>query len=199
MVVVGENFRFGYKASGDVEDLGKLMKKFGGGVRGVRIHAGGAGEEVSSTRIRELVATGRVSLAAGLLGRPYVLRGEVIEGDRRGRTIGFPTANVLPDPRVVVPERGVYSGFIRLGDEHYPACTNVGLAPTFGRGESKVEAHLLDFEGDIYGEVVDVSFTHRIRPEKKFSGVEELKSQIARDVEEARRLAQGICNVIGGV
>ncbi len=189
VVVVGENFRFGYKASGDIEDLEKLMKKFGGGVRAVGLHAGGAGEEVSSTRIRGLVATGEVSLAAGLLGRPYALRGEVVEGDRRGRTIGFPTANVLPAPEVVVPERGVYGGFVRLGDERHPACTNVGLAPTFGRGESKVEAYLLDFEGDIYGEVVDVSFTHRIRPEKKFSGVEELKSQIARDVEEARRLA----------
>ena len=190
VVVVGENFRFGYKAAGDVEDLEKFMKEHGGEVRAVRILSNQVVDEVNSTRIRELISTGQVSLAASLLGRPYVLRGEVVEGDRRGRTIGFATANVLPAPGVVVPDRGVYSGFVRLENEHYPACTNVGLAPTFGRGESRIEAHILDFDGDIYGQVVDVSFTHRIRPEKKFSGIEELKAQISQDVEEARRLAE---------
>jgi riboflavin kinase/FMN adenylyltransferase len=122
------------------------------------------------------------------LGRPYLLRGEVVVGDRRGRSIGYPTANVLVDPAVIVPARGVYAGFVRAGKDVHAACTNVGVAPTFERGESRVEAYLLGFQGDLYGRVVDVSFVHRIRSERRFSGVEELKDQIARDVEEARRI-----------
>ncbi len=188
-VVVGENFRFGYKASGDVGDLVRIMREHGGDARAVEVRGNGA--EISSTRIRELLARGEVAEAAELLGRPYAVRGEVAVGDRRGRTIGFPTANVVPDPAVVVPERGVYACLVRVGDDVHAACTNVGVAPTFERGESKIEAHLLDFEGDLYGRIVEVLFLHRIRGERKFSGVEELKEQIGRDVEEARRLTGG--------
>lgn len=189
VVVVGENFRFGHRAAGDIGDLRRLMRKTGGeavavGVRGVGEEAG-----ISSTRIRALVSEGRVEEAAGLLGRPYVLRGEVVVGDRRGRTIGFPTANVVPEAEALIPARGVYAGFVLVADERYPACTNVGVAPTFGRSESRVEAHLLDFDGDLYGRIVDVSFTRNIRKEKKFSGVEELRAQIQSDVATARRLA----------
>jgi riboflavin kinase / FMN adenylyltransferase len=191
-VVVGENFRFGHRAAGHVEDLRRLMREEGG--EAVAVEVRGVGEEagISSTHIRELVSEGQVDEAAGLLGRPYVLRGEVVVGDKRGRTIGFPTANVLPDTEAVVPARGVYAGFVLVGDEKYAACTNVGVAPTFGRADSRVEAHLLDFDGDLYGRVVDVGFTRRIRGEQKFSGVEELKAQIQRDVEEARLIADGI-------
>jgi riboflavin kinase/FMN adenylyltransferase len=189
-VVVGENFRFGHKAAGDVGDLSRLMRDEGRAVYAVQIRAVNGEEEISSTRIRELISLGEVSHAARLLGRPYLLRGEVVVGDKRGRTIGFPTANVLADPAAVVPARGVYAGSVRVGDEEYAACTNFGVAPTFERGESRVEAHLLDFEGDLYGQTVDVSFTDRIRGEKKFSGIEELKTQIGRDVEAARRLAR---------
>jgi riboflavin kinase / FMN adenylyltransferase len=191
-VVVGENFRFGHRAAGHVEDLRRLMREEGG--EAVAVEVRGVGEEagISSTHIRELVSEGQVDEAAGLLGRPYVLRGEVVVGDKRGRTIGFPTANVLPDAEAVVPARGVYAGFVLVGDEKYAACTNVGVAPTFGRADSRVEAHLLDFDGDLYGRVVDVGFTRRIRGEQKFSGVEELKAQIQRDVEEARLIADGI-------
>ena len=145
---------------------------------------------MSSTRIRTLVSEGRVGEAARLLGRPYVLRGEVVVGDRRGRTIGFPTANVLPDAEAVVPARGVYAGFVIVGNEKFAACTNVGVAPTFARAESRVEAHLLDFDGDLYGRVVDVGFARWIRGEKKFSGVDELVAQIQRDVDEARRIVE---------
>jgi riboflavin kinase/FMN adenylyltransferase len=133
-----------------------------------------------------------VSEAAGLLGRPYVLRGEVVLGDKRGRSIGFPTANVLPDADAVIPARGVYAGFVSFGEEEYAACTNIGVAPTFGRAESRLEAHLLDFEGDLYGRVVDVSFLRCIREERRFSGVDELAEQIRRDVEEARTIAGGL-------
>jgi riboflavin kinase/FMN adenylyltransferase len=187
-VVVGENFRFGHRAAGDVGDLERLMRRFGGEAYSVPVRSEDGVVGINSTHIRELIANGEVAEAAQQLGRPYVLRGEVIVGDRRGRSIGFPTANVLPDPRVVVPGRGVYAGFVRVGKDMYAACTNVGVAPTFERGYGRVEPHLLDFEGDLYGLVVDVSFVWRIRSEKRFSGVDELKAQIARDVEEARRI-----------
>jgi riboflavin kinase/FMN adenylyltransferase len=189
VVVVGENFRFGHKAAGHFSDLLGLMREEGGTAVGVQVRGMGGG--ISSTRIRALVAGGEVTQAAGLLGRPYVLRGEVVVGDRRGRSIGFPTANVLPDTEAVIPARGVYAAYVRFGEKEFAACTNVGVAPTFGRAESRVEAHLLDFEGDLYGRVVDVSFVERIREERRFSGVDELVGQIRRDVEEARTVAFG--------
>jgi riboflavin kinase / FMN adenylyltransferase len=187
-VVVGENFRFGHRAAGDFRELERLMRGFGGEAYAVRVRSEDGEAPISSTRIRRLVGEGEVAEAAKLLGRPYVLRGEVVMGDKRGRTIGFPTANVLADPALVVPARGVYAGFVRVGKDTYAACTNIGVAPTFERRESRVEAYLLGFEGDLYGREVDVSFLQRIREEKRFSGVEELKTQISRDVEAARRL-----------
>jgi riboflavin kinase/FMN adenylyltransferase len=187
-VVVGENFRFGHRAAGDFRELERLMRGFGGEAYAVRVRSEDGEAPISSTRIRRLVGEGEVAEAAKLLGRPYVLRGEVVMGDKRGRTIGFPTANVLADPALVVPARGVYAGFVRVGKDTYAACTNIGVAPTFERRESRVEAYLLGFEGDLYGREVDVSFLQRIREEKRFSGVEELKTQISRDVEAARRI-----------
>ena len=188
-VVVGENFRFGYRASGGVEELERLMRSFGGDAYAVAVR--GEAGEISSTRIRELIALGEVGEVAALLGRPYVVRGEVVVGDRRGRKIGFPTANGVADAAVVVPARGVYAGFVGVGKGVHPACTNVGVAPTFRRGESRIEAYLIGFRGDLYGRVVDVSFVRRVRPEMRFSGLEELKEQIARDVDEARRITSG--------
>jgi riboflavin kinase/FMN adenylyltransferase len=185
MVVVGENFRFGHKASGDVAELERCMWEVGGEAYAVPI-SNVFGEGISSTRIRQLVADGEVREAARLLGRPYLLRGEVVEGDKRGHTIGFPTANVLPDERALVPGRGVYAGHAQVGSERYGACTNVGTAPTFDRRDSRVEAYLLGYGGDLYGKVVDVTFEERLRSEKRFSGIGELKEQIARDVEETR-------------
>jgi riboflavin kinase/FMN adenylyltransferase len=187
-VVVGENFRFGHRAAGDFRELERLMRGFGGEAYTVPVRSEDGEAPISSTRIRRLVGEGEVAEAAKLLGRPYVLRGEVVMGDKRGRTIGFPTANVLADPALVVPARGVYAGFVRVGKDTYAACTNIGVAPTFERRESRVEAYLLGFEGDLYGREVDVSFLQRIREEKRFSGVEELKTQISRDVEAARRI-----------
>ena len=191
VVVVGENFRFGHNAAGQFGDLLRLMREAGGTAVGVQVRGGAEGGGISSTRIRALISGGEVTGAAGLLGRPYVLRGEVVVGDKRGRSIGFPTANVLPEAEAVIPARGVYAGFVRIGEKEYAACTNVGVAPTFGRIESRVEAHLLDFEGDLYGRVVDVGFVRRIREERRFSGVDELIEQIRRDVEEARIIVAG--------
>lgn len=192
VVVVGENFRFGYRASGDVGDLRRLMREAGGDAIAVEVRGAGREGGISSSRIRALISEGEVSDAASLLGRPYELRGEVVAGDKRGRSIGFPTANVLPDVEAVIPARGVYAGFVIVGDDTYAACTNVGVAPTFARAESRVEAYLLDFDGDLYGRIVDVGFTRRIREEKKFSGVDELKAQIQSDVEAARLVARGL-------
>lgn len=191
-VVVGENFRFGYRASGNTEDLDLLMRTHGGQAICVPIEGANGGNEINSTRIRRLISAGNVGEASRLLGRPYLVRGIVAVGDKRGRTIGFPTANVVPEPPLIVPNRGVYAGFVRVGEEHHAACTNIGVAPTFGRDESKVEAYLLDFNGDLYGKTVDVSFVELIREEKQFSGVDELKAQIYRDVEEARRIVGDI-------
>lgn len=192
LVVVGENFRFGYKASGDVKDLDRHMRDAGGEAYAVPTYvlgeAAGSGEAINSTRIRMLLHDGEAREAARLLGRPYSLRGVVVEGDKRGHALGFPTANVLPGAVALVPGRGVYAGHVRVGEERYGACTNVGVAPTFERRESRVEAYLLDYDGDLYGEVIDVTFEERLRPEKQFSGVYELKEQIARDVAEARRV-----------
>lgn len=195
-VVVGENFRFGYKASGGVGNLAATLRRSGGEAYPVPIRGleGDEEGEISSSRIRALVVEGDVAGASRLLGRYYTVRGEVVTGDCRGATIGFPTANLSPDPRVLVPARGVYAGYakvLRSGAERYVACTNVGVAPTFDRRENRIEAHLLDFEGDLYGETVEVWFTERLRPEQKFSGIEELKAQISRDVERARRLEGG--------
>jgi riboflavin kinase / FMN adenylyltransferase len=191
VVVVGENFRFGYKASGDVKDLDRHMRDAGGEAYAVPTYVlgdAGSGEAINSTRIRMLLHDGEAREAARLLGRPYSLRGVVVEGDKRGHALGFPTANVLPGSVALVPGRGVYAGHVRVGEERYGACTNVGVAPTFERRESRVEAYLLNYEGDLYGEVIDVTFEERLRPEKQFSGVYELKEQIARDVAEARRV-----------
>ena len=187
VVVVGENFRFGHKASGNIEDLRRHMRETGGEAYAVPIYAC-LGESINSTKIRALVAGGEVREAARLLGRPYSLRGKVVVGDKRGRVIGFPTANVLPDACSLVPGRGVYVGHVWAEAERYGACTNVGVAPTFDQRDSRVEAHLLDYQGDLYGRVVEVTFIERLRPEKRFFGADELKEQIARDIVEARKI-----------
>lgn len=187
VVVVGENFRFGYKASGNVEDLRRYMREAGGEAYAVPVYAY-LDEGINSTKIRALIAGGEVREAARLLGRPYFIRGEVVVGDGRGRALGFPTANVLSDPLALVPGWGVYAGHVRVGSELYGACTNVGVAPTFERRESRVEAHLLSYKGDLYGKTVDVTFVERLRPEKRFSGIDELKEQIAHDIARARKV-----------
>jgi riboflavin kinase/FMN adenylyltransferase len=184
VVVVGENFRFGYKASGNVEDLRRSMCEAGGQAYAVPVYAY-LDEGINSTKIRALIAGGEVREAARLLGRPYFIRGKVVDGDGRGHALGFPTANVLSDPHALVPGWGVYAGQVQVGSELYGACTNVGMAPTFERQKNRVEAHLLGYSGDLYGKTVDVTFVERLRPEKRFSGVDELKEQIARDVAQA--------------
>jgi riboflavin kinase / FMN adenylyltransferase len=173
IVVAAADFRFGKGRRGDVA----LLR-----VRGLDVREIPVVEGVSSTRIRELLREGDVAAAAGLLGRPPEIEGPVVYGDQRGGTLGFPTANLSPDPDLVVPAHGIYAG-AALG---HRAATSIGVNPHFGGGERNVEAFLLDFEGDLYGRRLVVELWRRLRDERAFSSEAELVAQIARDVEETR-------------
>ncbi len=193
-VYVGYDFHFGRDRKGSMRMLTELGPHLGFAVTVVP-EVQVAGRDVNSTRIRELLGQGAVEEAALLLGRPFCARGEVIEGNRRGRTIGFPTANLAPETEIL-PAPGVYFGHLRCldGDSKWqgkslPVVTNVGFRPTFHDGRDLVaEAHVIDFTGDLYGALIDLTFEGRIREERRFDSVDALSTQIARDVEEARLL-----------
>ena len=183
-ICVGSTFTFGHKRSGDVELLKRMGTEFKFNVHGLAAVALD-GQVVSSTRIREMVRTGQFDLAAEMLGRPYALCGLVMKGDQLGRKLGFPTANL--DVRgMAIPPTGVYAAHVRT----HRAVVNIGYRPTVGSTtpELRVEAHLLDFKGDLYGEELEVSFVARLREETKFPSLDALKAQIAADIEKARRL-----------
>ncbi|MDX6586133.1 MAG: riboflavin kinase / adenylyltransferase [Solirubrobacterales bacterium] len=183
-VSIGENFRFGAKAKGTPEMLDE-REEFETRIVPL-IEADG--ETISSTRIRALVLAGDVEGAMHALGAPFLLEGEVVEGDKRGRELGFPTANIVPHDDLVCPGHGVYAGF---ADGH-PAAIHVGVRPMFETGRGVlVEPHLIDFEGDLYGKTLRVAFIARLRGEKRFPSVEDLIAQMKRDVEEARELCAG--------
>ncbi len=173
IVVAGENFRFGAGRRGDVE----LLRSLGLDVRPVPLVEG-----VSSSRIRELVREGDLPGAAALLGRPYELEGEVVYGDRRGGTLGFPTANLAPDPHALVPAYGIYAGEA-LG---HRVAASIGVNPHYGGSERRIEAFLLDFTGDLYGNRLRLELWERLREERAFASEEDLVEQIAADVEAAR-------------
>jgi riboflavin kinase / FMN adenylyltransferase len=180
-VSVGTNFRFGHSAVGTTALLADDPRFQAHVVPLVECD----GEVVSSSRIRRFVADGQVEQAAELLGQPFRLRGEVVPGDRRGRDLGFPTANLVPDPGLACPGNGVYA--CRVGD--HVAAVNVGVRPTFGAGQALlVEAFLLDFSGDLYGQVLTVEFVRRLRGEERFAGADALIAQMGRDVERSREL-----------
>jgi riboflavin kinase/FMN adenylyltransferase len=182
-VSVGENFRFGKGARGTPEFLMEYRKFETSVVPLVEA----AGETISSSHIRGLVAAGEVGPAAEFLGGPFLFEGEVVVGDRRGRELGMPTANLVPDDRYVVPGHGVYAAWAH----GYPAAVNVGVRPTFETGRGLlVEAHLIGFEGDIYGETLRIAFIERLRGEKRFDTVDDLVAQMNRDVEHARQIAE---------
>jgi riboflavin kinase / FMN adenylyltransferase len=182
-VAVGENFRFGRKARGDTEML-RSRPEFETRVEPlVEVQ----GETVSSTRIRAAVAAGDMATAHACLGAPFLLEGEVAMGDQRGRTLGFPTANIVPDDEYVVPGHGVYAAFA----DGRPAAVNVGVRPTFETGRGLlVEAYLIDFDGDLYGRTLRVAFIGRLRGEKRFASAEDLIAQMHTDVADARRLCE---------
>jgi riboflavin kinase / FMN adenylyltransferase len=186
-VGVGENFRFGHKARGDAALLAADPRFETRVVPLLEVD----GEVVSSSHIRGLVLGGAVEYADRLLGAPFTVIGEVARGDERGRTLGYPTANLVPQDGLVVPGHGVYACRATTpdGTEHV-AATNVGVRPMFvtGRGEL-IEAYLVDFEGDLYGQALTVAFLKRLRGEKRFASVDALVEQMARDVQDARAIA----------
>ena len=192
-VYVGYDFRFGRDREGSMRLLTEMGPRLGFSVT-IIPEVTIDGRDVNSTRIRELLSRGDVRETARLLGRPFCTRGIIVEGLRRGRTLGFPTANLAPQNEVL-PEAGVYAGWTRFVDHgdpaagtQFPAVTNVGWRPTFDDDTGLVaEAHLIDFEGDIYGRRIDLSFERRLRDERKFPSPEALKAQIQNDVVEARR------------
>jgi riboflavin kinase/FMN adenylyltransferase len=186
-IVVGENFRFGHRAAGDVALLRQLGRSFGFTVEGAPLVA--AESVVSSTFIRSCVDAGDVDAAAVALGRPHRLEGVVVRGDGRGRELGFPTANVMSVPHAAIPADGVYAGWLRRRrGEPMPTAVSIGSNPTFNGRERRVEAYVLDFDADIYGEAVSLDFVHRLREMRHYDGVAALVEQIAKDVADTRAL-----------
>jgi riboflavin kinase/FMN adenylyltransferase len=180
-VSVGENFRFGARARGDAAMLAAREEFETRVVPLVEVD----GETVSSTRIRALIAAGEVEAARRCLGAPVMLEGTVVEGDQRGRELGFPTANIAPDDRLAIPGHGVYAAFA----DGAPAAVSVGVRPTFATGRGVlVETYLIDRDADLYGRTLRVAFVERLRGERRFAGVEELIAQMRVDVEDARRV-----------
>jgi len=193
-VYVGYDFHFGHDREGSMGLLTELGPKLGFSVTIIpEVTIGGS--DVNSTRIRKLLVESRVEEVGQMLGRAYSVRGRVVEGDRRGRTLGFSTANLDPENEIL-PAAGVYAGRFRFIDDgspergiELPAVMNVGTRPTFdGDGRTHAEAHLIDFKGDVYGRRVEMSFMARLREERRFSDVEALREQIASDVGAARSI-----------
>ena len=185
-VYLGRGFAFGHNREGNIDLLRTISKSLGfiaDEVPEVRLR----GHRIGSSRIRELLLQGRVNLARRMLGRPYGVEGPVVRGAERGVKLGFPTANLRPRNRVI-PRGGVYVTSTLIDAQWRRSVTNIGTRPTFGdHAESSVETHVLNWSGDLYGDVVRVRFLHRLRDETRFASIDELKAQIARDVERARR------------
>jgi riboflavin kinase / FMN adenylyltransferase len=186
-LTVGEDFQFGKDRAGDVEFLTQAGEAEGFDVDVVGMVAEG-GQAVSSSRIRSLIEVGSVADAAALLGSRYRATGPVIDGDKRGRDIGYPTANLRPVARKVTPGNGVYATVTIVNGTAHMSATNVGIRPTFGGGERLIETHILDFDSDIYGEEITVEFVERLRPELEFKSVSELLEHMEDDVERTRKI-----------
>lgn len=186
-VFASANFRFGRGAAGTVATLRELGARHGLRVREFPpvMHAG---EPISSSRVARSLLAGDVALARELLGRPYTLRCRVVRGDGRGRLLGFPTANLVCHEEQLLPADGVYSGMLRWNGENRLAVINLGVRPTVDGTRHQLEAHLLDFAGDLYGRDVRLAFCHRLREERRFDSLADLVAQIARDVAQAREL-----------
>ncbi len=188
---VGYDFALGRHREGDIPTLRRLGEALGYTLHVVEAYRQD-GMVVSSTRIRQALSAGDVALAARLLGRPYAVPGKVTRGDGRGRQLGFPTANLAVWPKRMMPAAGVYACQAEAGGEVYPAVVNLGVRPTFEQRPvaPRLEAHLLDFSGDLYGQTLTLHFIARLRPEQRFPSAEALAAQIARDVAAAREALQ---------
>lgn len=188
-VWVGEDFALGHDRAGGLEALADLGRRLGYRLRVLARRRLG-GEVVSSTLVRRCLDEGDVEKAAAMLGRPYSVSGLVVHGDSRGRTLGYPTANVDYDIRKRLPADGVYAAQVRNGAMRHASVVNIGVRPTFAAVGRTLEAHLLDFCGDLYGEEVRVDFVARLRGEMRFAHPDELVAQLGRDVERARELLE---------
>ncbi len=187
-LVVGPDFALGKRRKGDSTKLKSLGKELRFSVEVVEPMLR-EGEVVSSTAIRSALSQGDMIKVSRLLGRRFTLSGEVAKGDQRGRTLGFPTANLVPDLEQALPPDGVYTTRAFVGETAYPAVTNIGIRPTFGDGKRIVEVHILDFEDrELYGHEIMIELVQRLRGEVRFSGADELKAQMKRDVEQTRAL-----------
>ncbi|MDR3592202.1 MAG: bifunctional riboflavin kinase/FAD synthetase [Negativicutes bacterium] len=185
-LIVGPNYHYGYKGEGTPENLKAAGEASGFDVfvhPAVYLHS----QLVSSTSIRQLIQQGRVNQARHLLGRPPRISGSVIVGDRRGRNLGFPTANIAIDDSLVTPGNGVYAVRSQVAGKHYNGVANIGHNPTFPANTRRIEVFLLDFSGDLYGQNIDVDFLEKLRDEKKFASVDELTAQIAEDIRTAHK------------
>lgn len=183
---IGHDFALGRKREGNLARLREIGTQRGYTVHPVEALVLPNGELVSSSRIRAMLAEGDVAGAARLLGRPFSVRGPVVKGEQRGRTIGFPTANIVVPEQHMLPADGVYVCRAEVGGRRYGAVTNIGVRPTFDGTRRTVEAYLLDFADDIYGETIMLDFLHRLRGEQKFDGIAALIGQITADVAAAR-------------
>jgi riboflavin kinase/FMN adenylyltransferase len=185
-IVVGPNYSFGDKGAGNPAMLTGLCERYGIGTEICpEIHEQGV--MVSSTVIRGLLAAGEVEAAARLLGRPFELRGRVVHGDQRGRSLGFPTANMQPAPQILIPGKGVYAVKVKVGARYYNGLCNIGTNPTFAQGPLRVETHILDFDREIYGKPITTLFLGRLREEKTFGSAAELVVQMNRDLQQAQQ------------
>ncbi len=189
-VVVGQNFFFGKDRQGTPQKIVEWCQQAGIEAE-IFSPIEVDGSIVSSSRIRSLIESGQMAAASRLLGRDYSIEGEVIHGDKRGRQIGFPTANVIPNINTIgapcIPAKGVYLSFSTVEGRTFPSVTNVGVKPTVSNtGQLVIETHLLDFQGDLYGKLLTVEFRDRLRDEKKFNGLDELTKQIQIDTQTAR-------------
>jgi riboflavin kinase/FMN adenylyltransferase len=186
---VGKDFALGYKREGNVDFLTKMGAELDYTVSPIElVGKNNGGDTITSTAIREHLEKGEIEAAAKLLGRSYCVSGEVVEGNKRGRTIGFPTANMAVWEQQVLPANGVYAAWATLGAERFMAVTNVGVRPTFDGTTITVEPHLLNFDRDIYGEILSLTFEARLRREQKFDSIESLKAQLHRDIAQGRDL-----------
>lgn len=188
-LVVGQDFRFGKDRLGDVELLARLGDGLGFEVDTIDLISSG-GAPVSSSRIRGLIESGDVGAAADLLGSRFRVTNVVIDGDKRGRDIGFPTANIRPPERKVVPATGIYACYALVGDTWREAAVSVGVRPTFGGGELAIEAYILDFDRDIYGTDITIEFVEYTRPELEFDDVGALVTRMREDVSEIRSILE---------
>ena len=196
-VYLGKGFAFGKDRGGNIDLLRSMSTKLGfvaDEVDEVTLR----GQRISSSRIRKLLDAGRVNLARRMLGRPYGVEGVIIRGNRRGHTIGFPTANLKPHNRVI-PKFGVYATATLINGTWRKSITNIGVRPTFeSDADPSIETYVFDFDGDLYGDVLRVRFLHRIRDERKFNGIDELKAQIEKDSNRARNYFrhEGVKNML---